>query len=96
MRCSDYMRLANSTLKLLSPDENLALFRKLSTEKEIAQNAYLYLLFKYEMLDAVKAYLEESGEDEFMTFRALYILKRENHNFRSTDIVHSALVCNED
>ncbi len=96
MKCSDYMRLANSTLRQLTPDENLALFKKLSTEKELAQNAYLYLLFKYEMLDAVKAYLEESGEDEFITFRALYILKRDNHNFRSTDIVHSALVCNED
>jgi len=94
--CRSYMRLARSTIKQLTPDENLALFKKLSTEKEAAQNAYLYLLFQYEMLDEVKAYLEESEEDEFKPFRALYTLKKGKYNYRVSDIISSANVCNGD
>ncbi len=96
LKCSEYMRLARTTLKKLTPDENLSLFKKLSSEKEAAENAYLYLLFQYEMLDEVKAYLEECEEDEFKPFRALYILKKGKYNYRVSDIISSANVCNED
>lgn len=94
LACADYMRLARSTIKKLTPDENLTLFKKFAQEKESAQNAYLYLLFQYEMLDEVKAYLEESDEDEFKPFRALYILKKGKYNYRVSDIISSANVCN--
>jgi ABC-type multidrug transport system fused ATPase/permease subunit len=94
--CTEYMRLARSTIKKLTPDENLTLFKKLANEKESAQNAYLYLLFQYELLDEVKAYLEESEEDEFKPFRALYILKKGKYNYRVSDIISSANVCNGD
>jgi len=96
LKCSEYMRLARTTLTKLTPDENLSLFKKLSTEKEAAESAYLYLLFQYEMLDEVKAYLEECEEDEFKPFRALYILKKGKYNYRVSDIISSANVCNED
>jgi len=96
LACTEYMRLARSTIKQLTPDENLTLFKKLANEKESAQNAYLYLLFQYEMLDEVKAYLEESEEDEFKPFRALYILKKGKYNYRVSDIISSANVCNGD
>ena len=96
LKCSEYMRLARTTLKKLTPDENLSLFKKLATHKEAAENAYLYLLFQYEMLDDVKAYLEECEEDEFKPFRALYILKKGKYNYRVSDIIGSANVCNED
>ena len=94
LSCSEYMRLAKSTIKKLTPDENLTLFKKFAQEKESAQNAYLYLLFQYEMLDEVKAYLEESEEDEFKPFRALYTLKKGKYNYRVSDIISSANVCN--
>jgi hypothetical protein len=94
--CTEYMRLARSTIKKLTPDENLTLFKKLANEKESAQNAYLYLLFQYEMLDEVKAYLEESEEDEFKPFRALYVLKKGKYNYRVSDIISSTNVCNGD
>jgi len=96
LTCSDYMRLARTTLKKLTPDENLSLFKKRSSEHEAAENAYLYLLFQYEMLDEVKAYLEECEEDEFKPFRALYILKKGKYNYRVSEIISSANVCNED
>jgi len=95
LKCTEYMRLARSTIKKLTPDENLTLFKKLAREKEAAQNAYLYLLFQYEMLDEVKAYLEESEEDEFKPFRALYILKKGKYNYRVSDIISSTNVCND-
>jgi len=94
LKCEEYMRLARSTIKKLTPDENLSLFKKLAGEKESAQNAYLYLLFQYEMLDEVKAYLEESEEDDFKPFRALYVLKKGKYNYRVSDIISSANVCN--
>jgi len=94
LQCADYLRLARSTITKLTPDENLILFKKLAAEKENAQNAYLYLLFQYEMLDEVKAYLEESEENEFKPFRALYILKKGKYNYRVSDIISSANVCN--
>jgi len=96
MRCGDFMRLAKSTLKKLTPDENLALFKELAADNSKAENAYLYLLFQYEMLDAVKSYLEESNESEFMSYRALYILKKDNQPFRVSDIINANTVCNED
>jgi len=95
LKCPDFMRLAKSMHLKLTPDENLKIFKKLSDENESAQNAYLFLLFKYEMLDAAKSYLEMSGEEEFISFRALYILKKEHQRFRSADIINNALVCNE-
>lgn len=94
LKCAEYMRLARSTITKLTPDENLTVFKKLAEEKERAQNAYLYLLFQYEMLDEVKAYLEESEENEFKPFRALYILKKGKYNYRVSDIISSANVCN--
>ncbi len=94
LSCPEYMRLAKSTIKKLTPDENLTLFKKFAQEKESAQNAYLYLLFQYEMLDEVKAYMEESEEDEFRPFRALYTLKKGKYNYRVSDIISSANVCN--
>jgi ABC-type multidrug transport system fused ATPase/permease subunit len=96
LKCTEYMRLARTTLKKLTPDENLSLFKKLAAEKEAAENAYLYLLFQYEMLDDVKAYLEECEEEEFKPFRALYILKKGKYNYSVSDIISSANVCNED
>ncbi len=96
LKCSEYMRLARSTIKKLTPDENLTLFKKMAAETESAQNAYLYLLFQYEMLDEAKAYLEESEEDDFKSFRALYTLKKGKYHYRVSDIISSANACNED
>lgn len=95
LECPDYIRLLQTTLRRFTPDENLALFNKLAGEKEIAQNAYLYLLFEYEMLDDAEKFLEEHDENEFKPFRALLILKREKHHFRIDDLIDAQIACNE-
>ncbi len=91
--CSRYMLLAKSVLKRFSPDENLSLFKKLIEKDETAANAYLYLLFEYEMLDTVQTFLEEHDEYEFKPFRAYLILKRNKNNFKIDDLIDISVVC---
>jgi len=93
--CSDFVKIAQVTKKYFKPDENLALFRAYQKENPKAQNAYLYLLFEYELLDQVAAYFEEHEEGEFIKFRAFYKLKRQNNKYRMRDIIDINHVCNE-
>lgn len=91
--CQDYLEMAKVTKKYFQPEENLTLFRNFQSQTEKAQNAYLYLLFEYELLDQVARYLEEQDEEEFVKFRALYELKKENHKYQLSDIIDIGFVC---
>jgi hypothetical protein len=93
LECPDYIRLMKTTLKRFTPDENLKLFGELAEEKEKAQNAYLYLLFEYEMIERIQKFLEEHDEMEFKPFRALLILKQGKHNFRIDDLIDPEIAC---
>lgn len=93
--CVDYIKIAQVTKKYFRPDENLLLFASFQEEELKAQNAYLYLLFEYELVDQVGAYLEEQEVDEFIKFRALYQLKSENKKYKLEDIIDIHSVCNE-
>ena len=93
LNCKRYMLIAKSIIKRFSPDENLTLFKKLIQKDEVASNAYLYLLFEYEMLDTVQTFLEEHDEYEFKPYRAYLILKRNKHNFKIDDIIDTSVVC---
>ena len=93
--CVEYMHLARVTVKKFSPDTNLAMFKEFSKDDEHASQAYLYLLFEYEMLDAIQDYLDEHDENEFIRFRALYTLKRANSKYNVNGLVNSFAVCNE-
>jgi len=93
LSCTDFVKIADTTKKQFAPDENLALFKQYQADNSKAQNAYLYLLFEYELLDAVAAYLEEQEEDEFIKFRALYELKKENKNYKLEDLIDTDSIC---
>ena len=95
LTCRDYIKVAQVTKKYFKPDENLALFNAYQKENEKAQNAYLYLLFEYELLDQANKFLEEQEENEFIKFRALYQLKRQNSKYRMSDIIDIHSVCSE-
>jgi hypothetical protein len=95
LKCQDFISIARITKKYFSPEENLALFYEYQSKNEKAQNAYLYLLFEYELLDQVANYLQEQGEFEFMKFRALYILKREHSGYKLDDIINIDVLCQE-
>lgn len=95
LSCSDFISIAEVTKKYFRPDENLALFYGYQKESTKAQNAYLYLLFEYELTEQVGVYLDEQEEDEFLKFRALYQLKNENTKYKLEDIIDIRSVCNE-
>ena len=93
LECTDYYKLATVTLSKFEPDENLALFKELANNDEKATPSYLYLLFKYEMLDKVKDILEEHSEDEYKAFRALYSLKKSKFNYKTGDVITIDNIC---
>ena len=94
--CQDFIKIASVTKKYFNPEDNITLFRTYQTETTKAQNAYLYLLFEYELLEQVALYLQEHEEDDFIKFRALYTLKKEHNNqYRLRDIIDINSICNE-
>lgn len=94
--CQDFIKIASVTKKYFNPEENLLLFRTFQAENNKAQNAFLYLLFEYELLDQVALYLQEQEESEFIKFRAWYTLKQEHNNpYRLKDIIDIDSICNE-
>jgi hypothetical protein len=95
LSCADFIKIAEVTKKYFKPDENLALFNTYQKENNKAQNAYLYLLFEYELLEQVKVYLDEQEENEFVKFRALSELKQQNAKYKLEEIIDIYSVCNE-
>jgi len=93
LSCKDFANIANITKKMFRPDENLALFKKYQNDNPKAQNAYLYLLFEYELMDEVAAYLEEQDDYEFVQFRALYDLKQSHKNYKLEDLIDINAIC---
>lgn len=95
LRCADYIKVAVITKKYFKPEENLLLFRSYQANDEKAQNAYLYLLFEYELLDQASSYLDEQEKSDFIKFRALKTLKQEHGTYRLEDIIDINSICNE-
>ncbi|PHS39403.1 MAG: hypothetical protein COB07_06525 [Sulfurovum sp.] len=95
LTCQDFIQIAYVTKKYFKPEENLLLFRSYQLENNKAQNAFLYLLFEYELLEQVTAYLDEHEETEFVKFRALHDLKQQNSKYILEDIIDISTVCNE-
>ena len=93
LECSDFLKISNVTMKQLSPDDNLSLWREYEAKYTKAEIAYLYLLFEYEMIDKAGEYLNEHGIEEFKRFRALYDLKREHKNYKITDLMNIRHIC---
>ena len=93
LKCQDYVNIATITKKYFKPEENLLLYREYQAKDENAQNAYLYLLFEYELLDQVSNYLDEQEETDFIKFRALYQLKKTNSKYKLNDIIDIPSVC---
>ena len=93
LSCTDFVEIANVTKKQFAPDENLLLFKRYQAENPKAQNAYLYLLFEYELLDEVNAYLDEQDDEDFIKFRALYELKKEHKKFKLEDLIDTDSIC---
>ncbi len=93
LECRDYYKMALVTLDKFTPDENLELYKSFSKENEEALAAYLFLLFRYEMLDKISDILEEHADDEYKAFRALLALKKGKANYTTGDILTEDNIC---
>ena len=95
LNCTDFMKIANITKKVFSPDQNLALFKIYQEKYPKAQEAYLFLLFDYELLEEASNYLDEHEEYEFLKFRAFHELKKSHKKFKLEELVNVNTICSK-
>jgi hypothetical protein len=77
----DYINLARSVKKILTPDERLKFFELLKNRDEKAEGGYLYTLFDLEMIERAKEFLETTQEEEWQNFKAYLELKECGRNY---------------
>lgn len=78
----DYITLAKTLIRKLNPDETLELFFILSRDNLEAMGAYIYVNLELEVIDRAKELLNQSGDDEFLEFKAFLCLKEKGKNIR--------------
>ncbi len=77
----EYIELAKRLKQVLSPEALISLYEKLSAEKELATQAYLYILFEYQMIDKAREVLENSAKNEYEKFKYFLFLRDSGKNF---------------
>lgn len=77
----DFISIAKQYKNRMGPDELIRLFENLSSEIEEATEAYLYILFEFEMLDTAKEILHNSAKTEYVLFKALLDLKQSGKHY---------------
>ncbi len=93
LECPNYLRLVSSAIEAFDPDQNLTFFKKLASENPKAQAAYLFLLFRYEMIEKAESFLDEHEDDEFVAFRAFLALKKGKYNYKVRDFITAENAC---
>ncbi len=72
---NDYLELAKLYKDAYQPDDLISLFEDLSKEIDCSTEAYLYVLFEFEMIDRIRELLTSYTDEEYPAFRALIDLK---------------------
>lgn len=85
----DYITLAKTLIKKLNPDETLELFFILSRDNIEATGAYIYVNLELEVIDKAKELLSQSGDDEFLEFKAFLCLKEKGKNLRLSSFLEA-------
>ncbi|NPA73924.1 MAG: hypothetical protein GXO12_04365 [Epsilonproteobacteria bacterium] len=78
---TEYVKLAKKLKQFLNPETLISLYEKLSTEKDAAMQAYLYILFEYQMIDKAREILESSAKNELEKFKYFLFLRDNGKNF---------------
>lgn len=78
---SDYVNYAKRLKTLLNPEAVLSIFEDLSNDKEEALQAYLYLLFEFQMIDKARELLQSIQSKEANKFKYILELKDCGKNF---------------
>jgi hypothetical protein len=86
---ADLIKLAKKYKTHMQPDQLIKLFEDISIYDEKLTDAYLYVLFQYEMLSQIKEILENSQKGEYMIFKALMDLKDAGKHYSVESLVFS-------
>ncbi len=78
---ASYLNYAKKIKTLLNPEAALTLFERISSEKDSAMQAYLYLLFEFGMIDKAREILENMDKKECEKFRYFLYLRDSGKNF---------------
>ncbi|MFA7084658.1 MAG: hypothetical protein WC141_09000 [Arcobacteraceae bacterium] len=71
----EFLDIAKLYKRSLTPDDIISLFDELSNNNELALEAYVYILFEYEMIDKIRDIFASTSNDELKAFKALLELK---------------------
>ncbi|RXJ99102.1 hypothetical protein CRU98_06995 [Arcobacter sp. CECT 8986] len=72
---NDFLELAKVLKESYQPDELISLFDELSKQIDCSTEAYVYVLFEFEMIDTIREVLSSHPDADLMAFRALIDLK---------------------
>ena len=77
----DSFGISAATLKnKIAPDAVIGIFERLKNERQEAQEAYVYLLFEFEMLERAQEVLAGLEAGEYQNFRTLLYLRQNGKN----------------
>ncbi|MFA6789643.1 MAG: hypothetical protein WCR15_08155 [Arcobacteraceae bacterium] len=71
----EFLEIAKLYKKSLTPDQIIALFEELSNSNELALDAYIYILFEFELIDKIRDIFASTSKNELTAFKALLELK---------------------
>jgi hypothetical protein len=84
----DFLRIAKKYTNRMGPDQIIKLFEDISSTNELATEAYLYVLFEYEMIDTVREIVMNSGKDDYLPYKALLDLKDHGKHYNFENICY--------
>ncbi len=82
----DFVKFVKIYKAKITPDEMIALFEELSSKNEELMQAYIYVLFEFEMIEKAEDILSNANDEEYMPFKALLELKKEGKQYSMDSI----------
>jgi len=81
--CVKFIKLYKAKI---TPDKMISLFEELSNKNEELMQAYVYVLFEFEMIEKAEEFLNNANENDYMPFRALLELKKQGKQYSMDNI----------
>lgn len=85
----DFINMAKSYKTTMLPDQLIKLFEDISSFNDTAMEAYLYILFEFEMIDNVREIIANSSKDEYLPYKALLDLKDAGKHYSLDSICYN-------
>ncbi|MDR0467889.1 MAG: hypothetical protein LBG67_03470 [Campylobacteraceae bacterium] len=82
----EYLEIAKILKQKVDPSSLLSIFESIQANNHLAANAYLYILFEFQMINEAREFLENSEENEYEKFKILLFLRDSGKN-TNTDLI---------